>query len=186
MRGISVIMIAIGLIPDLFHERETDPSEPPSEPGPEDGIKDLLDALDDTYHVMHDIETPGGNIGHIVISRNAGVFLIEADSFSGDATIRDEALQEGGFQAEPRLIDQCMDKSHWLRDRIGEIIGEKPWITSLLVVPDGYVPEKPKIEGIRVIARPTLLPTLSENGGRRRKSARLWEARELIADSLLG
>jgi hypothetical protein len=56
----------------------------------------------------------------------------------------------------------------------------------VLIFPNPFVPKMLKVGSVRIINKASLLTTLAEFGARRRKHSRLWEARQLIADSLLG
>jgi hypothetical protein len=186
--GSEIILLALsfGFIPDLVGghgENERAPERPSKL---EADIRDLLDGLGDDFHVLHDLESPHGMIRHVIFSRGAGVFLIEARPDRSRPSPTRPSPSSEGYKPEAHIVDQCTAKSFWLRDRITEIVGEKPWITTLLVMPNAFVPQDMKVDGVRILNEALLLTALSQSGGRRRKSGLIWDARRLICDSLTG
>jgi len=183
---ILIFVLGFGFIPDLLDGHGEDVPKPGRLSKFENEIRDILGNLSVDFHDLHDVESPHGTIRHIVFSRNAGVFLIEAKLGRNCLKIDDGPLDSGMTDPEPHVLDQCVERAYWVRDQITEIVGEKPWITPLLVLPNAFVPQDLKIGSVHIVNAASLLPTLSENGGRRRKSTHIWDARTLIADSLLG
>lgn len=179
-----LLLLGFGFIPDLIDGHGEDAPRPVRLSGIEEDIRTLLDGLSEDFHVLRDLDTPHGPLRHVVFSRTAGVFVIEAKPEANctrgavDGTCR----EAGG--PESHVLDRCACLSYWLRERITEIAGEKPWITPLLVASSPFVPADLRVDGVRIVNRASLLPTLSERGGRRRRSNHIWEARYLIADSL--
>jgi len=186
--GGEVFLLALGfsLIPDLTDGHGQDAPKSARRPKVEVETRRMLDDLNEDFLVLRDVESPHGTIQHVVLSRNSGIFLIETKPLRRNLDLDDTSAEREVRPAEPHVVDQCTIKTYWVRDRITEIVGEKPWITPLLVLPNAFVPQDLKIGSVRIVNAASLLPTLSENGGRRRKSTHIWDARTLIADSLLG
>jgi hypothetical protein len=183
---VFIFTLGFGFIPDLVDGHGEGQQESGRLSKLEEEIRDLLNDLGDDFHVLQDIESPHGTIRQVVFSRGAGVFLIEARPDLSHAALDHSSPACERHGPEPHVIDQCTAKAYWLRDRITEIVGVKPWISSLLVMPNAFVPHDLKVDGVRIINKASLVSALSENGGRRRKSNLLWDARRLIADSLAG
>jgi len=181
-----LLAMSFGFISDLTHGHGDDHPKPGGHTSAEDEIRLLLDGLGDPYHVIHDVDSPEGNIDNIVIARAGAVFLIEIKPQSESGQVEKDDLETTCRPSEGHIIDLCTYKTAWLRDRISEVIGEKPLITPLLIFPNPFVPKMLKVGSVRIVNQASLLTTLAEHGARRRKSSRLWEARQLIADSLLG
>lgn len=181
---ILIFTLGFGFIPDLLDGNGPDARHPSRLPRFEKEIRAILGHLGADFLVLHDIASPHGAIRNIVFSRNAGIFLIEAMLSRNDLKIDDDPLDSDMTDPGPHVLDRCADKAYWLRDRITGIVGEKPWITPLLVVPNAFVPPDLEVDGIRVINKASLNSTLSERGGRRRKGNHIWDARNLISDSL--
>ncbi len=183
---ILILTLGFGFIPDLVDGHGESQRESGGLSKLEAEIRDLLDNLGEGFHVLHDLETPQGTIRHVVFSRGAGVFLIEARPDRNHVALDHTSLSCERRGPEPHVVDQCTAKAYWLRDRITEIVGEKPWISPILVMPNAFVPQDLKLDGVRIINKALLVSTLSENGGRRRKSNLIWDARGLVGDSLSG
>jgi hypothetical protein len=56
----------------------------------------------------------------------------------------------------------------------------------MLVVPYPFVPPDLYVDGVRVLNPASLLTALTECGSGRRNRNRVWDARDLIADTLVG
>jgi hypothetical protein len=181
-----ILMLGFGFIPDLLDGHGEDAPNSGGLSRLEHEIRELLDELNGDFYILHDIESPHGALRHVVFGRKAGVFLIEAKPNRNDPPLEDNPASSGARDPETHVLDRCVEKAYWLRDRITSIAGEKPWITPLLVLPNEFVPLELKVDGVRVINTANLVSTLYENGGRRRRSPHIWDARRLIADSLQG
>jgi hypothetical protein len=186
--GGEIILLALGFgfIPDLIDGHGDGQGKPKGLSRIEAEVRDLLDCLGEDFFVLHDVCTPHGTLRQVVISRVAGVFLVEAMPERQRTQTGDGTPDGRPVTNEPHVVDQCTERAYWLRERITEIVGEKPWITPLLVVPNAFVPQDLKLEGVRIINKARLVSTLCENAGRRRRSSLIWGARKLIGDSLEG
>jgi hypothetical protein len=181
---IIILTLGFGFIPDLVGGHGGSRGGQKQLSSLEAEIRDLLDSLGEDFFVLHDVSTPHGLLRQIVISRAAGVFLVEAMPQRGRTAGRYETPDVESAAGEPHVVDQCTERAYWVRERITEIVGEKPWITPLLVVPNAFVPQDLKLEGVHILNKARLITVLSESGGRRRKSSLIWDARRLIGDSL--
>ena len=99
----------------------------------EEKIGDMLTELSEDYLVLHDIDSPYGNIDHVVFSKRNGVFLIETKSHGGKVTVEGRTLLVNGKLPEKDFIAQALQNSFWLKKEIGNLIGPSPWITPILV-----------------------------------------------------
>ena len=111
---------------------------------------------------MHDIESPYGNIDHIVIGKNAGIFLLETKAHGGKVEVNGETLLVNGKLPEKDFIAQALRNSYWLRDEISQIVGDKPWITPILVFTNAFVPPTRPVKGVSIINKKYLLNFLQK------------------------
>jgi hypothetical protein len=79
----------------------------------EEKIGTILDGLGDDYLVLHDISSPYGNIDHLVLTAQGGVFLIETKAHGGRVTVADGRLLVNCHEPEKDFIAQA------LKTRIG-------------------------------------------------------------------
>src|SRR5262245_27846690 len=70
----------------------------------EEKIGSLFDHLGEDYLVSHDIASPYGNIDHLVISRQNGVFLIETKAHGGRVSVANGHLLVNGHEPEKDFI----------------------------------------------------------------------------------
>lgn len=161
--GILVLLFLIRfIIPDLVESKvdRTLKTEKRALRGAiaEERISETLDELNEDYNVLHDIESPYGNIDHIVISKHNGIFLIETKSHRGKVESSGNELLVNGKQPEKNFIVQILQNVYWLRDEIDQKLGIKPWITPVIVFTNAFVyPVKP-IKGISVVNKKIYQP----------------------------
>jgi len=148
----------------------------------EEEIQGILSRLGDGYMVINDVACPSGNIDHIVLSRSNGVFLIETKSHRGRVDIAGSILSLNGYPPEKNFIAQILRNTYWLRDEIAPLIGDKPWITPLLVFSSAFVPHTPPIKGVRVLNKRYLRQMLTEAS---RGSNKPWLVREAVHQKLI-
>ena len=117
----------------------------------EEKVAEILENLGDDFIVAHDIPSPFGNIDHIVLSKEHGVFLIETKSHGGEVKVVNNKVLVNNKMPEKDFIAQVLKNTYWLRNKIGEIIGEKPFITPILVFTNAFVRSRAPVKGIRVI-----------------------------------
>jgi hypothetical protein len=151
----------------------------------EENIGYLLDDLGEDYCVLNDVESPYGNIDHIVIGKNNGIFLIETKSHHGKVEIFGNELLVNGKPPEKNFIGQTLKNTYWLKERVGDIIGSQPWITPILVFANAFVPYSYPIKNIHVINKRYLVNTVTKIGKLDATNIRIWEQKEKISNGLV-
>lgn len=187
--AILALLLLLRVIPD-FAERKTrqkDKEERRAIRGAqaEEKVESLLDDLGEGYWVLHDVESPYGNIDHLVISQESGIFLLETKAHGGQVTPADGHLLVNGHDPEKDFVAQCLRNTYWVRDQVGAVIGVKPWITPLLVFTNAFVRGPLSIKGVRILNKKYLLTTIQTTQSRNNAAQAIWENRELIEQRLL-
>ena len=149
-------------------------------------VDSLLDELSEDYCVLNDVESGYGNIDHIVISKYGGIFLIETKSHGGRVTVENGELLLNGYPPEKNFITQTLNNAYWLRDRVAELTGIKSWITPLIVFTNAFVPFNPPLRGIKILNKKFLVSTIEKSNTGNASNLKVWEAREIIEEGLLG
>ncbi|MGD0174179.1 MAG: nuclease-related domain-containing protein [Anaerolineales bacterium] len=150
----------------------------------EENIGYLLDGLGEDYCVLNDVESPYGNIDHIVIGKNNGIFLIETKSHHGKVDISGNELLVNGKSPEKNFIGQTLKNTYWLKERVGDIIGLQPWITPILVFTNAFVPYSKPIKNIHIINKRFLLNTIFRTVKYTPINNRIWDAKEGVVSVL--
>lgn len=150
----------------------------------EEKIGSLLETLGEDYLVIHDIESPYGNIDHIVISKQSGVFLIETKAHGGRVTVNEGHLLVNGHDPEKDFIAQALNNTYWLRDKIHSIVSADVWVTPILVFTNAFVERTAPIKGVTIINKKLLL-NLLQKPKRNVKNLVIWENREKTINSFL-
>ncbi|MDD5371584.1 MAG: nuclease-related domain-containing protein [Anaerolineaceae bacterium] len=150
----------------------------------EEVIGEFLDELDETYITLHDIECPYGNIDHIVLSKEKGIFLIETKSHRGKVEIVDGELLLNGHAAEKDFIGQVLQNTYWLREQVKEVTGADVWIHTLLVFTNAFVVFEKPLRGVQVLNKKYLISTLESTRSNPAEAAKIWSAREEITAAL--
>lgn len=127
----------------------------------EEKIGDLLNQLPDDYAVFHDIESPYGNIDHVVINKRKALFLLETKSHRGEVTYNGTALLIDGRPAEKDFISQSLKNTYWLRDKVKEQIGLTLFVKPIIVFTNAFVKVPQAIKGISIINKKYLIKTLT-------------------------
>ncbi len=117
----------------------------------EEQVDNLLDGLDDSYVVLNDIESPHGNIDHLVISQQNGIYLLETKSHWGKVTLQDNKILLNGQVTEKDFIKQALSNSYWVKEQVKAVTGLSPWITPVVVFTNAFVEYGPPIKGVRVM-----------------------------------
>jgi hypothetical protein len=187
--GILVLLILIWyIIPDLV-ESQVDrklKAEKRAIRGAkaEERIGGILEDLNEDYYVLHDIESPYGNIDHIVIGKYNGVFLIETKAHGGRVEVSDDTLLVNGKMPEKNFIAQALKNAYWLRDEINQVIGVKPWITPIVVFTNAFVSPTKLIKGVSIVNKKYLPVILQRQGRQNATNVQVWEQREKIGGIL--
>jgi hypothetical protein len=151
----------------------------------EERIGGLLRELGEDYLVLHDIECPYGNVDHMVIGKESGVFLLETKSHGGKVTVQGEELLVNGHAPEKDFIKQALRNAYWLRDEIEQATGVRAWVQPVLVFTNAFVAYMPPLRGVIIVNRKFLLNVLRKphlNVATRV----VWEGREKIVAALCG
>jgi hypothetical protein len=151
----------------------------------EEKIGVVLDSLGENYLVIHDVTSPYGNVDHIVIGKENGVFLIETKAHGGRVSIVDGRLLVNGHEPEKDFIAQALKNTYWLRDRIRSAISVEVWITPVLVFTNAFVERTAPIKGV-VIINKKYLPNVLQRPNSRARTLLVWERRKAILEALQG
>jgi len=143
----------------------------------EEQVGRILEERGDGFLVIHDLESPYGNIDHLVITREGRIFLLETKSHPGRITADGERLLRNGRPIEKDPIQQVLRNIRWLKGQLRERIGREPWIEGVVVFSRAFVPADLVVRGVRVQNIRYLRQTLQMAG---RGDPALWEARERI------
>ncbi len=147
----------------------------------EEQVGRALERLGEDFFVLHDVESPYGNIDHIVITREGRIFLLETKSHRGKFTAAGDNLLLNGHPMEKDPIDQVLRNVFWLKGRLREVIGREPWVEGIVVFSRALVPKDLIVRGVRVQNIRYLEPILRAKG---QGDSYLWESRELIRQAL--
>jgi hypothetical protein len=150
----------------------------------EEAVEEILNELDsEAYEIYHDIPSPYGNIDHVVVSQQKGVFLLETKAHGGKVEITESGLLVNGKAPEKDFIAQALKNTYWLRDCLQGATGTKVWIRPVIVFTNAFVvPGKP-IKNVAVINGKYLLRYIQQQPGHSANAA-LWAARDKIAEAL--
>ncbi len=151
----------------------------------EEAVASTLEELGENYYILHDVESPYGNIDHVIIGKFKGVFLIETKAHGGRVEVNNSCLLVNGKVPEKNFISQALKNTYWLRDELSNIIGEKPWITPVIVFSNAFVSQTSPIKGVAIINKKWLPVFLERNGKSNVRNQKIWEHREEIGDSLI-
>jgi restriction system protein len=187
--GILVLLIAMRMVVNIFdsYSRRQEKKIRRADRGAvaEEKIGDLLDGLSDDFEVLHDVDSPYGNIDHLVISRQGGIFLLETKSHRGTITTTDSKILLNGHQPEKDFVAQALKNSYWVRDEAERVIQQKPWITAVVVFTNAFVIARQPIKGVRVTNKKYLLEILQKPASANAVNALVWKKREALVASLL-
>lgn len=149
----------------------------------EEKIGSILDALDDTYFVIHDVSSPYGNIDHIVLNSQGGVFLIETKAHGGRVSVIEGRLLVNGKDPEKDFVAQALRNTYWLRDTILKQTQQEAWITPILVFTNAFVERTSPIKGVSIINK-KYLPNLLAKPSSKAANRAVWSHREKVYQAL--
>jgi len=150
----------------------------------EEKVGELLERLSEDFYVLNDVQCPFGNIDHIVISKNGGVFLLETKAHGGKVEISNDTLFVNGKLPEKDFISQTLQNTYWLRDTINQITGSKPWITPVIVFTNAFVVESKPVKGVKVVNKKYLYSLLHSTNRSSTNNTAIWEQISKIKDFL--
>lgn len=150
----------------------------------EEKIGEMLEKLNEDYMVLHDIESPYGNIDHIVIGKDNGIFLVETKSHGGKVEAQNDLLFLNGKPTEKDFVAQALTNTYWLRDEITQIVGARPWITTIVVFTNAFVVHTKPIKGVHIVNKRYLISILKRQSRQSFINTQVWNARDKIAERL--
>jgi hypothetical protein len=187
--AVLALLIALRLLPDLMNRpisRQIKARDRADRGAlAEEKVGDLLAQLDpQTFLVLHDIPSPYGNIDHIVIGKESGVYLLETKAHGGRVELAEDRLLVNRKPPEKDFIAQALKNTYWLRDEIEKAVGSKVWITPVVVFTNAFVQASQPVKGVHVVNK-KYLPGLLKRPARSRQGLDdVWDAREKLADCL--
>jgi hypothetical protein len=149
----------------------------------EEIVGSLLESLGDDYLVIHDVVSPYGNIDHIVISKQNGIFLLETKAHGGRVSVNSGHLLINGHDPEKDFIAQALNNTYWVRDQIRSLLGAEVWISPLIVFTNAFVERSSPVKGVTIINKKFLL-NLVRGPNSKAQSLAAWENREKILKTL--
>ena len=149
----------------------------------EEKIGAILENLGEDFLIFHDVESPFGNIDHIVISKQSGIFLLETKAHGGKVSANNGRLLVNGHEPEKDFITQCLNNTYWLRDKVCVITNVEIWIVPILVFTNAFVERISPIKGITIINKKYLLNSL-QRPNMKAQNLVVWENREKILEAL--
>ena len=146
----------------------------------------MLEEIASGRHMLfHDVNTPGGNIDHVLLSERGRIYLIETKTHHGAVTVENGVLRIDGQLPEKQFIQQVLANLARLKPKLDRITGEDTWVDLLLVFTNASVARDCRERNIAIINLGFLDTTLAQLDDRRPKVS-LWPHREKIADLLRG
>jgi hypothetical protein len=186
--GVLALIVIVRILVDFggSYDKRSRRSEKRAERGAEaeEEIGDLLDKLDDGFEVIHDVTSPHGNIDHIVISKNNGLFLIETKSHHGRVGFEGDDLLINGDEPEKNFIAQTLKNTYWLKEKVSEALGLNIWITPVLVFTNAFVPYHKPIKGVIVTNKKFLLGAIQKPHNVNPVNLKLWVSKEKLIDEI--
>ncbi len=150
----------------------------------EETVGAVLAALTADFFVLHDVQSPLGNIDHVVIRRGGGVYLIETKSHGGRVEVLGETLLVDGRPPEKDFIAQALNNAYWLRSEIGRVVGQEPWITPVIVFTEAFVTVARPVKNVHLLNLRYLPGILYKPHQPDAADKRVWQLREQIRQRL--
>ena len=150
----------------------------------EEAVGEILSTLGGDFFAIHDIESPYGNIDHIVITRGGAVCMLETKAHGGQASVENGTLLLNGKPPEKDFVRQALRNATWLSERLTGLVGAKTWVTPIIVFSNAFVPRLQPVRGVRIINKRFLASELSSVARHSPAGSKPWEMRGLIAGSL--
>lgn len=186
--AVLALLVLLRVLPDLIdkpikrrikEERRADRGA-----AAEEVVGDLLEDLGDDFFMLNDISSPYGNIGHIVIGKNSGVFLLETKAHGGRVEILPDGLLVNGKPPEKDFIAQVLKNTYWLRDEVEKVVGSKVWIIPVVIFTNAFVQMGKPIKGVHIINKRFMNGILLRQARSNLDLRRVWEAKDQIANNL--
>jgi hypothetical protein len=182
--GLLVILLLMKFLPNTFLKRLDKKGKEVTRArkgaNAEERVDDLFAGLTDQYFIINDVVSKFGNIDHVIIKKNAGIFLIETKSHHGKVNVQAKTLFLNGHLPEKDFISQTLNNAYWLRGRIKLIFEYNVWIYPIIVFTNAFVPFAPPIKGIHIVNIKFLISTLEKTNNNNTLNEQLWNKRESI------
>jgi hypothetical protein len=187
---VLVLLVLLRVLPDLLDKpikrRKKEERRANRGAHAEEVVGSMLADLGEDYLVIHDIPSSYGNIDHVVIGKNTGVFLLETKAHGGKVEISNQQLLVNGKSPEKDFVAQVLKNTYWLRDEIEKITGSKVWITPVIVFTNAFVAPGKPIKGVIAVNKKYLPNVLHRRVNHDSGIAAIWDARQKIFKQLLG
>lgn len=144
----------------------------------------LSGSAPDQYYVLNDVPCPNGNIDHVVLSREGGVFVIETKSSPGRIDASGGKLLVNGIAPDRDYVRQARRNAMWLKETLGHIVGHKPYVAAVLLFPNAYINIRKPIMDVVISSRPFLMRVLSTIPRYTIQHEDLWSKRMQIGEAL--
>lgn len=142
-------------------------------------INDTLAALPaDNYAVKTDLGGRFGVIETVVICRQGGVMAIAYTDVRGRVSIVNNKVMIDKKPAEVDSLTETLRGALKLQEEIDHFIGQKPWITPMLVFTSSSTSLNESVRGIFLISPRYLLKEIQNRAISRQIGPILWEKRE--------
>lgn len=152
----------------------------------EEVVEGVLESLGEDYFIIHDALCPYGNIDHVVISKDKGVFLIETKAHGGKVLASDGILLINNKPPEKDFVAQTLRNTYWLKEKLGEVAGSSVWITPAIVFTNAFVTAHRPIKGIYILNKKYLPNLLQRVPKTKQGLSETWEKREDIGRIISG
>jgi len=136
------------------------------------------------FFVISDVAFPYGNIDHVVISRSGGVFAIETKSARGRVDSRGDILLLDGARMERDSIQQALREAIWVKERIGDVLGQRPYVRAVVLFTQAFVNVRERIRDVDIASLRFLDRVLTTLPSAASQSESLWRNREAVAAAL--
>lgn len=186
--GFLILLLLLKFLPDQFlnhlDKKGKEVSRARKGAESEEKVDKLFEGLEDQYFIINDVISKFGNIDHVIIKKNAGIFLIETKSHHGKVSVLDKTLYLNNHLPEKDFISQTINNAYWLREKINLIFESNVWIFPIIVFTNAYVPFNPPIKGIHIVNIKYLISTLEKINNENSLNEQIWEKRESILSLL--
>ena len=149
----------------------------------EEVVGAILSGLGQDYFAIHDLESPYGNIDHIVFARSGSVFMIETKAHHGRVDQANGAMVINGRPPEKDFTAQALRNAAWLGEHLSALVGSKVWVTPILVFANAFVPKILPIRGVAIVNKKFLAAELLARS-KGSPASRVWELKAEIAHNL--
>ncbi|PKO00555.1 MAG: hypothetical protein CVU42_03160 [Chloroflexi bacterium HGW-Chloroflexi-4] len=182
--GILILLVVIKIFPDIFdrqlNKKVKEVTRARKGAKAEVRVDSIFLDMKEDYFIINDIETTYGNIDHVIIKRDAGIFLIETKSHYGKVTVQDNTIYINEHLPEKDFISQTMKNTYWLRDRLKECIGFDVWVHPIIVFTNAFVSPIAPIKGINIVNIKFLIKTMERDSRINSTNDEIWDNRDII------